>query len=478
MANIYSKQKIISGFIWKLLERGGTQGIQFFIQLVLARLLLPEEYGIVALITIFIAISDIFIKKGFNFALIQKKEVDQLDYSSVFYISAVASVFLYTLLFFSAPLIAAFYSESKLIGVIRVLSLSLFFGPINSVQMAIVSREMQFKKFFFSSFIAILISGVIGIILAYLGYGVWALVGQQLLNSLITTVVLCINIRWRPLFQFSFNKTKELFDFGWKLMVTSSLDVIYGNIYGLVIGKAYSSEMLGYYNRGDQFPKLLITNINNSIFSVMLPVFSANQDDKLVLKKMVKRSIVTSAYLIFPIMTCLIVVAEPLVTVLLTEKWVPSVPFLQIMCVSYLFWPISTANQQVVIALGRSDMILKLELINKFIGVIVLFFSIPFGIKVLVLSNVLVSFLSAAINAIPNKKLLNYSYIEQWLDVMPSVLISAILGLIIYSIRIFQFSSGLTLILQVVFGIVIYVLLSVIFKVESFKYLVKMLLKR
>ena len=465
------RSTIISSLFWKLMERGGTQGIQFIVQIVLARLLLPAEYGIIALITIFLAIANVFVQSGFNTALIQKKDADETDFSSVFYLSLIIAGGLYIILFLTAPVIANFYKEPQLIPVLRVLSLTLFFGAINSIQYAVVSRTMQFKRLFFSSLSGIVVSGIIGIAMAYLGFGVWALVGQQLTNNLLISIALWFTVKWRPQLIFSIKRVNRLFSFGWKLLCSSLLDTVYNNVYGLVIGKIYNSEALGYYNRGNQFPNLIVANIDGSIQSVMLPVLSANQEDKTRVKNIVRRSIVTSSFIIFPLMMGLAVCAEPLVKILLTDKWLPAVPFLQLMCLSYAFWPIHTANLQAINALGRSDIFLKLEIIKKFIGVATLFISIPFGIYVMVGSQAALSLISTFINAWPNRTLLSYSYKEQWLDIMPSFLLSLFMGGVVYSIKLVALNDWMILTLQVMVGAALYIGSASLLKLESSKYL-------
>jgi len=463
--------KVIYGLFWKLMERGGTQGIQFIVQIFLARLLLPEDYGVIALITIFIAIANVFVQSGFSTALIQKKDVDELDFSSVFYLSLAITIMLYVILFFTSPLIANFYNEPRLIVVLRVLSFTLFFGAINSIQNAIVSRNMQFKRFFFSSLSGIILSGAVGITMAYMGFGVWALIVQQLINNFMITLILWFTVKWRPKLMFSLSRVKRLFAFGWKLLISSLLDTVYNNVYGLIIGKVYNSEMLGYYQRGDQFPNLIVTNINGSISSVMFPALSANQEDRNRVKNMVRRSIVTSTFLIFPMMIGLAVSADSIVKILLTDKWLPSVYFMQVMCISYALWPIHTANLQAINAMGRSDIFLKLEIIKKCIGIAFLAVSIPFGVYVMVLVQPVTSFLSTIINSYPNKKLLNYSYKEQWLDIMPSLMLSLIMGTIVYFVKFIGFNDLITIIIQIITGVVIYFGLAKIFKLECNDYL-------
>lgn len=453
------------------MERFSAQGVQFFVQIFLARLLMPEDYGKIALITIFITISNVFIQSGFNTALIQKKDADEIDFSSVFYLSIVISVMLYIIIFFSAPFIAGYYGEPQLKQLLRVLALSLIFYAVTTVQNAFVSKSMQFKRFFFSSLGGIIISGTVGIFTAYLGWGAWALVCQHLTNTIVVTIVLWITVKWRPKLTFSFARIKRLFQFGYKLLFSSLIDTVYNNLYGLIIGKLFDSETLGYYNRGDSVPNLIVTNINGAISSVLFPALSDSQDDKNRLKSMMRRSIVTSSYLIFPMMAGIIACAEPIILVLLTDKWIDCVPFLQLLCIVYSLWPIHTANLQVINALGRSDIYLKLEIIKKIIGIVFIIISVPYGVFGMVYFKIASSVLSTIINSYPNKKLLNYSYKEQILDILPSLALSVVLGLMVYCIKYLGFSVLVTLAIQVIAGVVLYLGLSYMLKLECLFYL-------
>jgi O-antigen/teichoic acid export membrane protein len=411
-----------------------------------------------------------------NTALIQKKTVDQVDYSSVFFLSLGIATSLYVLLYFVAPFIARFYDNQSLVSVLRVLALTLFPGAFNSIQNAIVSRTMQFKRLFYSSIGAGIISGVVGISLAYLGYGIWALVFQQLINQVCITLILWFTVKWRPTLQFSLERVKVLFSFGWKLLVSSLIDTTYRDLRSLIIGKVYTPAMLGYYNRGEQFPKLVISNINGSIQSVMLPALAAHQDYADRVKSMMRRSIVTSSFIVFPMMVGLAVVAEPLVILLLTEKWLPSVPFLQIFCASFALWPIHTANLQAINAMGRSDIFLKLEIIKKVLGLAILAVSLPFGVYFLALSQIVSGIISSFINAYPNKKLLNYGYGEQVKDILPSLGLSLFMGIAVYMILYLGLSPLLTMGIQILVGIIIYVGIAYLFKLECFTYLVQTIL--
>lgn len=467
-----TKSKVISSLFWKLMERGGTQGIQFIVQIVLARLLVPNDYGIIALIAIFITIANVFVQSGFNTALIQKKDANETDFSSVFYLSLFVASLLYLIIFFVAPLISEFYDTPQLISVLRVLSITLFFGAFNSIQNAVVSRNMQFKMLFYGSLGAILVSGTIGIVLAYAGFGVWALVAQQLANQFMITVILWFTVKWRPKLIFSFERIKGLFSYGWKLLVSSLIDTLYINLRSLIIGKIYNPAMLGFYNRGDQFPQIIVTNIDGSIQSVMLPTLASEQDNKQRVKELVRRSIVTSSFIVFPLMIGLAITAEPLVKILLTDKWLPCVPFLQIFCASYALYPIHTANLQAINALGRSDIFLKLEIIKKIIGLIILGVSIFYGVYAIAIGMLITGIIATFINAYPNLKLLNYSYMEQCRDIIPSLLLSLVMGAVVYNFKWFNMVSWLTLIIQVCVGGIIYIGMAKIFKLECYSYLI------
>lgn len=466
--------KVLSGLFWKALENGGVQLVQLVISLILARLLGPERYGTISLLLVFIAIANVFIQTGFQTSLIQKRQVDDLDYSSVFYLSLGVAAILYGLIFAGAPAVAVFYQDPELKPMLRVLALMIFFGAVVSVQTAIVSRKMEFRKMCIASLLATCLSGIAGVIGAYNGFGTWSLVIQQLGNQFLLMIFLWGLVGWKPEKKFSMERVKVLFSYGWKLMCSSLIDTVYNNLYTMVIGKIYQKDVVGYYNRGNQFPQLIVNNLAASIQAVMLPAFSASQEDRDRMKAMVRRSIVTSAFVVFPMMAGLIAVAKPLISIILTEEWLPCVPFLQIMCVAYAMWPIHIANLQAINALGRSDIFLKLEIVKKVLGLLVLAVSIPFGIYAMVWLKAATDFAGTIINSYPNKKLLDYSFTEQWRDVFPALLLSVIMGGAVYSIQFLIHNNWLLLITQILTGIVVYAGLSWLFKVESFKYLVGM----
>lgn len=475
------KSSVITSLIWKFLERIGTQGVHFVVAIVLARLLSPSDFGLIALVTVFVTIANVFIQSGLNTALIQKKNADNLDFSTVFYSCLALACVLYMGLFFGAPLIAKFYNNQvELIPVIRVLGLMLPLGALNSIQEAYVARNMMFKKLFYRSIGAIIPAGIIGVVCAYLGFGIWSLVAQQLSNAFLICVIMWFTVKWRPSLSFSFERWKGLFSFGWKLLCSALLDTFYRNIRDLVIGKLFTPADLGFYNRGDQFPKIIIANINSSIQSVLLPSLSTVQDDRIRLKSLARRSIKTSSFLILPMMTGLAAVAKPLTLVVLGEKWLPAVPFIQICCFSYAFWPIHTTNLSAINAVGRSDVFLKLEIIKKCYGLAVLVLAIwlfrsPIGIA---MSAAITAPLGSFVNAYPNKKLLNYGFVEQMKDFVPSLLLSLVMGGTVYFggdflTECLGMAPILLLIMSVVAGLLLYLGLAKVLRFECLDYLIK-----
>ncbi|ETP67659.1 hypothetical protein G159_16295 [Planococcus glaciei CHR43] len=466
-----TKSKILSSLVWKFLEIAGSQGILLVIQIILARLLMPEDFGLIALVSVFIVVASVMVQSGLNTALIQKKDADATDISSVFYISLIVAAVLYLIVFFCAPVIAIYYKEPQLTLILRVLMITLFASAFNSIQNVIVAKNMLFKKQFFSSVAAILFSGVLGITLAYNGFGVWALVIQQLTNRFSLTIILFVTVKWRPQLLFSLKKVKLLYSYGWKLLVSALIDTLYMNIYSLIVGKTFGTTTLGFFNRGEQFPKLFATNINGSIQAVMFPVLASQQDNHQRVKEMMRRSIVTSSFIVFPLMTGLAIVAEPLIKILLTERWLPAVPFLQYFCLLYSLLPIQTANLQAIIALGRSDIFLKLEIIKKVVSIIILIFTVPHGVYAIVIGLCISGIFSTLINIYPNLKLLNYSYIEQFKDIIPSMLISVTMGILIYYIKWIEMSEIVTMFCQIFIGIILYIGIAKTFKVESYTYL-------
>ena len=466
-----TNKSVFSNLIWRFMERCGAQLVTFIVSIVLARLLDPVVYGTVALVTVIITLLQVFVDSGLGNALIQKKDADDIDFSTVFYFNIGICLVLYAGLFFLAPLIAKFYGIAELTPVIRVLGLTLIISGIKNVQQAYVSRHLMFKKFFFSTIGGTIGAAAVGIALAVLGYGVWALVAQYLINLFVGTVILWFTVKWRPKLVYSWKRWKGLFSFGWKLLVSALIDTVYQEIRQLIIGKKYSSTDLAYYNQGKKIPNFVVTNINSSIDSVLLPAMSERQDNKMQVRLMTRRAIKTSSYLMWPLMVGLAVCAEPFVRLLLTEKWLFCVPFLRIFCFSYAFWPIHTANLNAIKAMGRSDMFLKLEIVKKVVGVALIFATMWHSVMAMAYSLLISTILSSFINAYPNKKLLGYSYLSQVKDILPAIALSAVMGGAVYCVNFIGLHDIITLVIQVVLGAGIYIFGSWLFKLESFGYL-------
>jgi len=465
------KAKTVSNMIWRFAERCGAQGVAFIVSIILARLLDPDAYGTVALLTVFTTILQVFIDSGLGNALIQKKDADQLDFSTVFVFNMGMCLVIYVLLFAASPLIAKFYGDPSLTPLMRVLGLTLVIAGFKNIQQAYVSRHLMFRKFFFSTLGGTIVAAVAGIIMAYHGYGAWAIVTQQVVNAAIDTMILFITVKWRPHFKFSFERFKKLFSYGWRLLVSSLLDTVYSDLRQLIIGKIYSSSDLAYYNRGKQFPNFIVTNVNTAIDSVLLPVMSIAQDEKERLKRMTRHSIKTSTYIMAPLMMGLAFTAKAFIPLLLTEKWNECIPYLQVFCVVYMFRPIHTANLNAIKAMGRSDLYLKLEILKKIVGLISICIAIFFGPLAMAYSFLITSVLSQIINAWPNRKLLDYGYLEQLKDIAPGLILAVVMGFCTLPIRLLGLSNLATLVLQVIVGIAVYLGGSVLFKMESFYYI-------
>ena len=476
-----TKQKVMSNFIWRFAERCGAQIVAFIVSVVLARILEPEYYGTVALITVITSILQVFVDSGLGNALIQKKDADDMDFSTVFFTNIFFCVFLYIVLFASYPLIAKFYNNVVLVPYIRVLGITILVSGVKNVQQAYVSKKLIFKKFFWATLVGTLIAAGIGIIMALNDFGVWAIIAQQIVNVSIDTLMLWITVNWRPKLVFSFRRLKELFSYGWKLLISSLMSTIYGDIRQLVIGKRYSSSDLAYYNRASQFPNLIVTNVNTSIDSVLLPTMSQHQDDKEKVKTMTRRAIKISVFIMSPLLMGLAFCSNNVISIILTDKWLPCVPFMVILCVTFMFQPIHTANLNAIKAMGRSDLFLKLEIVKKVVGISLLLITMNISVMAMAYSLLVSSVFDQIINSWPNKKLLNYSYLQQLKDIAPSILLAVGMGAIVYCWNFAGLGTVVTLILQVLTGVVVYIAGAKLFKNDSFEYVletVKGLVKR
>lgn len=479
MSESVERKSVLAGLFWKFSEIMCTDGVSFIVSIVLARLLMPEEYGQIALVNVFVTMANVFVVNGLGTALIQKKNADNLDFSSVLYFNFLFSVVLYFILFCVSPYVAKFYGDEQLVTILRVLGLKIPIASINSVQNAYVSRNMMFKKLFTVNLLSTIVSGVVGICMAYCGMGVWALVGQVLVSAITSTIVTALVTKWIPIIKFSWTRLKSLVDYGWKILVSSLIKVGYEQLSDLIIGKKYTSEDLAFYSRGKKYPALVVDSINSSISSVLFPAISKQQDSPERVKSMVRRSIRTSTYVLTPLLFGMAALAEPMIKFMLTEKWLPCVPYLRISCIYYALQPVQTANLQAIRAVGRSDIILKLDIIKRGLGVVFLILLMNQGPIGVALAPVGMSLIAMMVNILPNMKLIGYSYKEQFSDLLPNLGLSLTMALVVYGFNYISknvLGNGLVAIVVGVFiGVVYYILLSILIKNESFLYMLNML---
>lgn len=465
--------------LWKFAERISAQMVSTLVSIILARLLDPEHYGIISIVMIFITIANVFVSDGLGSALIQKKDADALDFSSVLYVNILISFVLYGILFIGAPFISSFYGEGYeiLTSVLRVLGIRIILSAINSIQQAYISKKMIFRMFFWATLIGTVTSAFVGLLLAFNGAGVWALVGQYLTNTTIDTIVLAFAIGKLPLFKLSLKRVKNVFGYGMRILTTSLLMNGFEEFRALLIGKCYSSSDLAFYDRGQQFPKLIVLNINTSIASVLFPKMAGEQDNKKNIKKIAQNSIKFSSFIMAPMMLGLAAISYQFVKVILTDKWLPCVNMMRLFCVFYLFQPIHTANIQAIKALGRADTFLKLEMIKKAIELVVLIITIQIGLETMVASMALLAAIFMILNAYPNKNLIDYSIWEQLKDCTPNILCALIMAAIVWMVGFLPVNNTLLLFLQIVLGVFVYVFLSFFRKSEELKFFVSLLKK-
>lgn len=469
----FSKQSILTNLIWKFAESWGAQIVGFVVSIILARILDPADYGIIALIMVVISILQVFADSGLGNSLIQKKSPDNLDYSTVFFTNIVISFVLYVFIWILAPCIAQFYTLPQIDSFMRVLGLILPINAFRNIQNSYIAKHMIFKRFFFATLFGSISSAIIGIYLAYSGAGVWALIVQQLVGSGVNAIVLWITVPWHPSMTFSLYRLKKLFSFGWKLLCASFFDTLYKQIWQLIIGKQYSASDLAYFNKGQSFPQIIVTNINTAINSILLPVMSSEQDNISRLRQMTRRAIKISIFVMAPLMMLLCFTSANVVRLLLTEKWLPCVPFLCIFCINFMFWPIHTANLNAINAMGRSDIFLVLEIAKKIVGITIVVFTMQYSVMAMAYGLLLDGVLSQIINSWPNRKLLGYGYLHQLRDLLPSIVLAVVSGAVAYGIGMMQLPIHLAFViaLQVIVGAVTYLALSYLFRIDSLLYL-------
>ena len=467
------KSKSMKGMAWTGVSRLTTKVVQFLVGIVLARLLMPEDYGIIGMLAIFIAIAQTFIDSGFASALIQKKDRTETDYSTVFYFNFVISLLLYGLFYVSAPWIADFYSMPVLTDVIRVVTLALIINGLTIVQTAKLTIDLNFKLQAIASVLSVVLSGGIAIIMAYKGWGVWALVFQGLFSALVRAAILWAFSRWKPKKAFSYVSFRRLFSFGSKLLCSGMINTVYNNLYTLVIGKTFSAAEVGFFNRGDHFAQLPTQTVQEMVVKVNYPILSSMQDDDAKLVTTYQKLLTAPVFLLYPLLIGLIVLAAPLVEFLIGAKWLPCVPILQIICVGCMFDPLTHINLNLLYVKGRSDLVLKLELIKKPIGFLILFASIPFGIIWMCVGRSVYSFIAFVFNCYYTQKMLHYGFFAQMRVLFPIIVRSILMGIAVYFIAMLIDGNLAKLLVGLLTGVLFYVLLCYLMGDKTYQELVQ-----
>lgn len=466
------KSKTVNSMMWKFLERICAKMVSLVVSITLARILFPKDYSVISIVFIFIEIADVFINGGLNLSLIQKKDSDVGDYSTVLFANIVIATIFYITLFFCAPLIANIYDNQLLIPVLRVMGLLLYINAFKSVICAYVSNNMDFKKFFITTIIGTIISGIVGIALAMRGFGAWALVAQQLTNSFIDTVLLFGTSKLKLRFIFSFSKLKGHLNFGWKLFVSSIISTAYNEARPLIVGVKFSPTDLAFYNKGNQYPGLINSTINSTMASVMFPALSKlNKEPKAVLSA-TRRYIRCSSFIMFPVMMGFAMVSSNFVEVVLTSRWLPIVPYLQIFCFCYMLNLVQVGNIQAINAMGRTDITLILEIIKKssYAIVIIVFVFVSTSPIVFAFSNILCTLIATVVNTIPNRKLLGYRYRLQIVDLLNNLFSTAVMCVAVYFVGYIAINKLLLLIIQILVGALVYVGINTLIKNENLAY--------
>ncbi|MGE4286495.1 MAG: lipopolysaccharide biosynthesis protein [Phycisphaerae bacterium] len=452
------RHRAINGVVWKGAETLGRQGIQFVVSVILARLLAPEQFGLIAMLLIFTQIAQVFVDSGFATALIQKKNTDIKDESSVFFLNIAVSILVYVILCLSSGVISRFYGEPVLGRILPLIAISIIIRAFGQIQRTLLRKNIDFKSQAKVGIISVVVSGAVGIYMAYAGCGVWALVYQQITMALAETITFWCVSKWRPQMIFCWKSVTQLFGFGSKLLVSGLIDRVFVNIYGLIIGKLFAPADLGFYDRGRALPQLAMTSVNGTLMAVMFPVFSSMQDDRVRLKQAARKTLTISCFAIFPLMFGLVAVAEPLVRVLLTDKWLPCVPYLQIMCFVYVTWPIHVANLQILNAIGRSDIFLKLEIIKKINITIAILVTFKFGVLAMVWGQLATAAISVFLNSYYSGKFIGYKTSDQLKDISASCLLALFMAFVVCLAGLLAWPNiYVQLVCQVLLGVAVYI---------------------
>ena len=472
------KETAAKSMFWAVGERFLTQGTLFVISLVLARILSPEDYGVLSLLLIFINLADVLVTNGLGEALIQKNKPGKVDYGTIFVTGLAMSVVLYALFFLCSDVIAAFYGMDQIGSYLRVLALRLPFSTLSAIQKAYIAKAFLFRTQFVASSLGSLLSGVCAIAMALYGFGIYSLIAQQLLSVVLTSLIMALQTKWLPQFTFCKLSFKTLVPLGVQFCGASLINSIYTEGRSLIIGKFYSAADLAYFNRGNQFPSMVIGNLNAPISNVMLPVMCKVNGDKDRLRSVLQKAIRLSSYLVFPMMAILAGCAPALVTVLLTDKWSACVPYLQLGCLFFLFQPLQTMNWQALKAMGEGACCLRLEVVKKVICFGLLFASIPFGVMGIAIASAASGFFSMIVNIVPVRRLLDYGIKDQIWDIAKPALVSSACFLAMLLIGRADLAPIALLMVQLMSGLLIYILGSMVFKLDGFAVIRSELLSR
>jgi O-antigen/teichoic acid export membrane protein len=462
------KQQMMSGMFWRFAERIIAQGVSFVVSLVLARLLMPEDYGVVSIINIFITIANVFLTSGLSTALIQKKDASELEFNSIFYCNLVLGIAAYAGMYIAAPWLAQIYKMPILTRAVRVFAIRLPISAFQSIQQAYVSKEMQFKKFFFATITGTLVSAAIGIGMAYTGFGVWALIAQYLSNTIIDTFFLFSIVEWKPKPQFSSKAVRPLISYGWKVMVTDLIGTLFNNLGGFIVGIQYTSADLAYYTKGKQLPTLFRNNIYTTVLSVLFPGMSKVSDNLSEVKRVSRKSMRLLTYTIIPIMIGMILASKNLTILLYTDKWIAMVPFIRVMCLEAILSVPGTITLQAIKASGRSDLMLKMEFIKKPVLLASIIISMRFGVMAIAWTLPFNTLVDLIINGTVANRLIGYSLAEQAEDCLIALIISLMMGVSVYAISLLKMTGIKLLIMQVLVGLSVYFVLSCALKNEAF----------
>ena len=468
-----NSKKIVPGFIWRYAEKSLIQLIDLGVNIILARQLAPEVFGTVALVNIFNSILSVFVTSGLGSALVQKKDADDLDFSSVFYFNIGASLLLYALMFFSAPAIAVFYNQPDLTALIRVLNLTLIISGIKNVQNAYVSRNMLFKRFFFASLSGTIIAAVASVVLAYRGAGAWALVALQVLDTLVDTIVLWMTVKWRPKRLFSKERLKGLLTFGSQLLANNIIDKIYQNLRSLIIGKMYSPSDLAFYDKGRKYPTTIYSNLTTTMNSVLFPALSQVQDNRAKMAENVRKMIQTITYLTAPFLFGLAACSDSVVKLLLTEKWMPCVPYMRIFAITYFLESVNSVCNITIKSLGLGKDLLKTDLVKKAFSMTLILISMRINVLAIALSMIVAAVFNLTITNIPVRKRLDYGYDKLFEDMLPPALLAAFMAGCVYCIEFIGLKTWQTLALQIITGAIIYVGGSFLLHLDTPRFLIK-----